>query len=150
MTLRDFKRGDTLTADRLNPLVQAARRVERIAGVPNSAGLAERGPQGPVRVYVTARSVSAPARLSDHAYTVSDGADEYEVDHTRLIVRVEPALIDGSPPMGFVPAEIAGQGLAVSQEWRSWGLLYRGPAGTPRTHLAYAVELLGLCPWRNC
>ena len=153
MSLRDFSKGDTLTTERLNPLVESARRTERLAGMPNAAALAERGPQGPIRVYVTARSVSGPARLSAHSYTVSDGAQTYSVDHTKLVVRVEPELIDGGggrSPLGFVPAEVRGQGLAVDQEWRAWGLLYRGPAGTVGTDLAYAVELLGLCPWRNC
>ena len=147
----DFVAGRPISAAALERVRLNAERVGGYQpGAPGASMLV--GVDAPITrfpIFVVERSVSAPSRLSAHSYTVTDGGQEWPVEHTQLIVGVEPALIDGSPPMGFVPAEIAGQGLAVEQPWRSWGELIRGPGGTPNTS-AYAVLLYGLCPWRNC
>lgn len=121
-------------------------------GVP--AGGAELGDISPLTalfVTVVTRSVEGPARLSEHAYTVTSGAERWDVDHTRIMVDVEPMLIDGigapeGKPMAFWPASVAGSGDA---SWRSWGILYRGPGAAVNTS-DYSVELFGLCVARGC
>ena len=107
-----------------------------------------------IRVAVVARSVSEPAVLEAHQYAVSDGVSRWDIDHTRLIVGVEPALLiaDTAPdgkPMGFWPASVAGEGDAEDAPWRAWGILYRGPGATVNTS-DYAVRLFGLCVARGC
>lgn len=147
----EFEAGKPISAAALERVRMNAERVGGFQpGAPGAAMLV--GVDASITrfpVFVVERSVSAPARLSAHSYTVTDGDAQWPVDHTRLVVGVEPELIDGSPPMGFVPAEVSGQGLAVDQPWRSWGVLIRGPGGTPNTS-DYAVLLYGLVPWRNC
>ncbi len=105
-------------------------------------------------VAVVQRSVSAPAKIADHAYTVTDGVSRWAIDPTRLIVPVEPALLDastapGGRPMAFWPAAVAGEDEANAAPWRAWGVLYRGPGAETDTS-DHAVRLFGLCPARGC
>lgn len=147
--LRNFSRGDAITADRLNPLVASARRTLGTPGAPGATIASPTGPVIEIPVVVVARAVTSPAVLSAHQYTVRGGGQEWEVDYTRLMVDVEPGLIDsGNPPMGFAPAEKAGEGMALMQPWRAWGKLVRF-AGADGAR-DYAVRLYGLVPARGC
>lgn len=146
-----YTRSQPILASMLNETDRLARQVGGLpAGTPG-AGL-EHGDQSSlirVRVVVVARTISGPDRLSSHGYTVTDGVHQWDIDWTRIIVRVQHDLvIDGPRPQGFVPAEIAGQGLAIEAPWRAWGTLYRGPG--PGGGPDYAVELFGVAPHRGC
>jgi hypothetical protein len=92
--------------------------------------------------------------LASHAYTVRlPGGQELEIDHTRLMVEVEPLLLDASTapngkPMGFWPAEVVGTAQAAATPWRARGLLYRFPGASGQAD--HAVKLFGLCVARGC
>lgn len=149
MPLQRFSRGDALTTGNLNPIVDACRRMERTPGAPaSSPGFPAIGREQ-LRVTVVARNVSGPAPLAQHGYVVTAGGEQWDVDPSRLVVKVEyPLVIDQDKPMGFWPADVAGRGLAVIEPWRAWGTLYRGPDASGQPD--FAVELFGLCPARGC
>jgi hypothetical protein len=99
---------------------------------------------------------NAGSFLSAHAYTVAAFGQIYEIDHTALIVPVQPGLIDVSDPEGteqvFTPAAVFGDDVAEVYPWRARGELFRfpipNPGGAPTA--GYACKLYGLAPHRGC
>ncbi|PCI07940.1 hypothetical protein COB72_09225 [bacterium] len=151
-----FGGGQSISARALNEIDRRAATVgDQPPGLPGG-GLPV-GDQSSIQaifVYVIGRGVEAAAVLEEHAYTVTDGASEWTIAWEQLIVEVQPNLVGPDTsglPQGFVPAEIAGEGLASienKQHWRSWGLLYRGPDGENGS--VAGVKLFGLVPHRGC
>lgn len=151
-----FEAGKPISA---RDLERVRMNAERIGDFPQGEGgaavqVGDISPLQSLRVAVVERSVTQAAKLEDHAYTVTDGSQQWPVDADRLIVPVEPALIRASTapdgkPMAFWPAEVAGQGDASTSSWRAWGVLYRGPGPVENTS-DYAVLLYGLCVARGC
>jgi len=154
MSVGHFRKGQRLTTENLNPVAAAAKRAEMAFGAAG-AGLGTPGtPAAPEPVVVTASAVSQAAMLSAHQYTVRNrGGQEWALDASRLIVPVEPALIEAftapeGRPMAFWPAAVRGDAVAAVYPWRARGLLYRfaGENGTPD----HAAMLFGLCVARGC
>ena len=150
-----FAAGKSISASVLNQMDQRSARLgDMPPGTPGTGiPIGDQSAVGAIRVYVIGRGIAVPAVLEAHNYTVTDGASEWDIEWTQLIVKVQPDLIgpqaDGLP-QGFVPAEIAGQGRALTEPWRAWGLLYRGPSPTGDGTSVAAVELFGLSPHRGC
>jgi hypothetical protein len=149
----EFEAGKPISARSLERVRMDAERIgqhpQGLAGA--AAQLGDITPLQSLRVYVVDRSVSQAAKLVEHEYTITDGVERWSVDHRRLIVDVEPTLIDGvgapqGKAMAFWPASVAGVGVI---SWRAWGILYRGPGSAPNTS-DYAVRLFGLCVARGC
>jgi len=149
-----FRKGERLTTDNLNPVAVAAKRAERAFGAVGGGVGTPGTPAAPEAIVVIASAVSQAAKLSDHQYTVRNrGGQEWTLDPTRLIVPVEPALIEastapGGRPMAFWPAAVRGDAVAAVASWRARGVLYRftGEGGAPD----HAAVLFGLCPARGC
>ena len=140
MEPQTIKPGDPITAQNLNATALAAKAPAESINPPTRS----------IRVHVVARAVSQPAVLEEHGYSVSDGTDTWEIGWADLIVPVQPDLIGPSASLGqgFVPAEVVGEGLAIEQPWRAFGVLHRLPG--PDDSVAIGVELFGLCPHRGC
>ena len=152
-----FAPGKPIKADVLNAVAnQAAAIGERPPGIPG-AGLpvGDQSAEGPIRVYVKSRATEIEAPLEEHGYVVTDGVNEYTLVWNQLIVMVQPGLVGPNVDPSavsqlFVPAEVAGEGVAVSDPWRAWGLLFRGPSGDGSDADAAGVMLFGLSPHRGC
>lgn len=149
-----FRKGGVIRASDLNAIDRRAGSVgDRPEGMPGTGlPIGDRSPIVAIAVRVIGRAVSTESVLESHGYTVTDGASDWEIDWTQLIVKVQPDLIGpmATIPQLFVPAEIAGEGRALTEPWRAWGMLYRGPSPAGDGSAAAGLELFGLAPHRGC
>ena len=146
------KAGEPIRASTINAALGAARRLENTPSAPGASIHFAPDEQLATKIYVVSRSVETQTPLDMHAYSVSDGVNVFDIDWTQIMVDVQPDLVgpEASVQQLFVPAEIAGEGRALSEAWRSWGLLYRGPSPDGSGETVAAVKLFGLSPHRGC
>ena len=157
MAIDPFTRGKPILASVLNQMHRKTSKVgDRPSGIPGGGiPVDDRDDPWVLFVAVKARLVSSAAVIEEHGYVVTDGANDYTIEWNQIILPVQPSLVGperdpGALPQGFVPAEIAGQERALTEPWRAWGVLYRGPSPDGDGETVAAVELFGLSPHRGC